>query len=141
MSDLRCPACGAPLGLRLLPDFYSDAWCLACDRPIEPEFLLRSGLPADLLDRLKVWGRRSPRITGVGLEGDVGSDPEDTNFVIAWKEVRAETLALLSDFRRHLPAEADVIADVFETRKPDQWSDPEIRSWRRTQLRLQDIFR
>jgi hypothetical protein len=140
VNPVPCPSCSAPLGLRLLPDFTTSTFCLACDAPIPVELLVQVGIPADLIERLKAWDRRSPKITGVGIESDLGLDLDDRQFVVAWKEVREETFSLLTEFRRHLPAEADVVADVFATRKPEEWTDGEIAAWRRQGLRLRLIL-
>ncbi len=45
-------------------------------------------------------------------------------------------MAILTELRSHFRAEADVVREVFDTRRPEQWTDEGIVAWRRKQLRL-----
>lgn len=99
------------------------------------EFLARLGIPAALIARLEKWESRSPKVTGVGIEGAWGTGLPDAEYVKAWKELRGETVEILEGLRKYLPAQADVSAEVFESRRPSDWTGEKIAEWRRQKQR------
>ena len=140
MTAIACPSCLKPLVLRLLPDHDSSTWCRRCRRAIDPDNLFKSGIPSELLMRLKRWEKGSPKITGIGIDSGYGEDLDDDSFVRAWRAMREETNLLLADFRKYLETDADVVAEVFDLRPRDTWTDHEILRWRHEQQRLRLSF-
>lgn len=133
---MTCPKCAAPLGVRLVPDCCGFFRCLACDRELDGALLVQAGVPMVLIDRIKTAARRASEVTSPGGGATYGEGLDDSNYVRAWREVRDETASILAEVRTHLPARADVVDDVFDTRPEVAWSDEAIIDWRRKQRRI-----
>jgi hypothetical protein len=136
MIGVSCPSCKAPLALRLLPDWYSWAECASCYHPIRTEFLANAGIPQPLIQGLDDWARRSPKLTGIGIDSDFGTGLDDERYLADWKALRDETRTLVAELRTYFEAQADVLIELFEGRS---WTDDEIVRWRRQKRRLKLI--
>jgi hypothetical protein len=73
------------------------------------------------------------------MKSESGAELDDPRYVPAWKEIRGETLAILANLRCYVEAEADVLADAFGTKMPEERTDGEILRWRRWKERLKLI--
>lgn len=134
MILILCPKCGLFLGVRLHDDHGTAAWCRSCGKPLDSRYLIRAGLPSDLIARSMEWGKRSTEIiTGVGAGLD------DAEFVKVWKELRDETRTLLESWRRFVETDADVVSEVFHRKPAEAWTDETIVEWRRHQRRVRDL--
>ena len=134
MLKVDCPECSQPLRLRLLPDFDSCLYCQSCGKAIDLEYISKAGVPTDLIGRIKDWDRRSPKIAGAGIESELGDDLNDREYILAWKEVREQTISILKKLNELIPSKADVMA-VFELKQAPEWTDEEIAAWRRKRQR------
>lgn len=134
MILILCPKCGLFLGVRLHDDHGTAAWCRSCGKPLDSRYLIRAGLPSDLIARSMEWGKRSTEIiTGVGAGLD------DAEFVKVWKELRDETRTLLESWRRFVETDADVVSEVFHRKPAQAWTDETIVEWRGHQRRVRDL--
>jgi len=134
MILIVCPKCGLFLAFRLEADRRTAATCRSCRKPLDPGDLIRAGLPSGLIARLMEWGKRSSEILT-----DLGAGLDDPQFIKAWKNLRTETRTLLEAWRRFVETEADVVAEVFDRKPAEAWTDQAIAEWRRQSRRQRDL--
>jgi hypothetical protein len=103
---------------------------------VRTEFLASAGVPRQLIHRFDDWARRSPKLTGIGIDSDLGTGLDDDRYLAAWKALRDETKTLVAELRTYFDTQADVLIHHFENRS---WTDDEVVSWRRRMHRLRMI--
>jgi hypothetical protein len=139
MACKTCPNCGAALRLRMFASIDLCMICDACNQGVPAEFLVRSGLPEPLLQKLERWARRSWNITDFTEPGARGPNPDDREYVVMWRDLRGETRNLVAELGRYVEVHAVVVSEVYEIRSPEAWTDEEILRWRHQRQRLKGI--
>lgn len=130
------PSCSRPLALRLLTGYQTTTLRLSCDHPIQPEFLARAGIPLELVQQLKEWDLKIPKIIRIGMTPEVAGGLDNAESVRVWREVMEKTQALAAALDQYLVTESDELKDLLERLPPQDWIDENIVRFREQLIRL-----